>query len=225
MLKIEKKEPLYIRVYDLVKKSILEGNWNPGEKLVESKIATELNLSRSPVREALRILEYEGLVVRRDQNLYIHKPSVEDIVELYQLRYSLEALSCYLAANEATEEELAKMKNILEMTKTALQKENLQEIYEWNTLFHESIIEASKNKHLISIMNSLRAKVLYCRNVLIRFDYVRKDNFIHEHLAIYKAIKEGRKNDAKALMEEHISTDLDHVLVLLPEDKIKGGLR
>ncbi|MUK87638.1 FCD domain-containing protein [Ornithinibacillus sp. L9] len=224
-MKIEKKDPLYLQVYEQLKQYILEGGWSPGERLVESQIASELHLSRSPVREALRILEHEGLIVKKDQNLYIHNPSVEDIIELYQIRFGLEAVSCYLAADVVTEEELMEMKEILEMTEQSLRNGDSQEIYEWNTRFHESIIYASKNKHLIQIMDSLRSKVLYCRNVLIRFDYVRMDNFFQEHMNIYLAIKEGRREQAKALMEDHISVDLDRILGLFPDGKFEGGLK
>lgn len=193
MLKIDRKDPLYLQVYEQLKQHILSQNWKPGEKVIESKIAAELKLSRSPVREALRILEHEGLLTKKDQNLYIYHPSVEDIIELYQLRYSLEALSCYLAAEAANEEELAYLKEIILMTESALEKGNKQEIYEWNTLFHETIIGASKNKHLITVMDSLQAKVLYCRNVLVQFDYMRVDSFIQEHIAIYESIREQKR--------------------------------
>jgi len=176
------------------------------------------------VREALRILEYEGLIVKKDQNLFIHQPSIDDIVELYQLRFSLEALSCYLAAEVITNEEIQELDDILQMTKKAINNGELQEIYEWNTRFHEAILYASKNKHLIFIMDGLRAKVLYCRNVLIRFDYVRMDKFFDEHYSIYKAIKEGRKKRAKILMEQHIRIDLDRILTLVPNKKGEGGL-
>lgn len=223
MFKIEKTKPLYLQVYNILKKEILEKKWSPGERLIESQIATNLNLSRSPVREALRVLEYEGLIVRSDQNLYIYNPSVKDIVELYQLRFSLEALSSRLAAEAATEEELIEMKFILKMTREALDNGDVQGVYECNTRFHDAILYASKNKHLIDMMESLRSKVLFCRNTLIRTDYVRMDNFIYEHNDIFQALKERRKEDVKSLMEKHISIDLKCILNLFPNN-LEGGL-
>lgn len=223
-LEILKSSPLYLQVYHRLKDEILEGRWEPGEKLIESKIATDINLSRSPVREAMRILEYEGLLVKKDASLFVHQPSVKDIIELYQLRFSLEALSCYLAAEYATEEEVVKMGGILQKTEYALKKEDLKAVYQWNTQFHEAIFCASKNNHLVFIMEGLRAKVLYCRNVLIHFDYFRLDNFYEEHFAIYQAIKNGDKKEAKALMETHIKTDLERILTLFPEQSNEGGL-
>ena len=225
MLKIDKKDPLYLQVYEQLKQHILSQGWKPGEKLIESKIAAELKLSRSPVREALRILEHEGLLTKKEQNLYIYQPSVEDIIELYQLRFSLEALSCYLAAEAATEEELAHLKEIIWMTELALEKEDKQEIYEWNTQFHETIIRASKNKHLITVMDSLQAKVLYCRNMLVQFDYMRVDSFIQEHVTIYESIRNHKKEEAKRLMEAHIQMDLDRILALFPNQTVTGGLK
>lgn len=225
MLKINKEEPLYQQVYEQLKKHILDGGWSPGEKLIETKIAKQFQLSRSPIRESLRILEHEGFLVKREQNLYVFQPSLKDIIELYQLRSSLESLSCYLAADVATAGETEQLKEILEKTETALEKGDTEEIYKWNTQFHETIIQASGNTHLIHIMNSLRAKVLYCRNVLVQFAYVRVDSFIHEHFNIYQAIKEGRKDEAKYLMERHIRVDLDCILDLFPNEKLEGGLK
>lgn len=224
MLKIAKNDPLHLQVYAQLKQTILEGRWKPGEKLVETKIASEFQISRSPIREALRILEYEGMLVKEEQNLLVYKPSLNDIVELYQLRFSLEALSCYLAADVATVEEIDELENILKMTKEALESEDRREVLEWNTKFHEFIIYISKNKHLISVMDGLKAKILYCRNVLIRLDYVRMDNFFQEHMDIFLSIKKGEKEKGKALMEKHINTDLERILKLFPKENLKGGL-
>lgn len=224
MFKIEKNEPLYVQVYDQIKRSIIEGDWEPGEKLIESKIASDMNISRSPIREAFRILEHEGMVVKKNQNLHIHTPSVKDIVELYQLRFSLESLTCYLAAQVRNDQEIIKLKEILSDTAQAIEAQDLKQVYECNTRFHETIIQTSRNAHLISILDNLREKIFYCRNVLLRLDYVRLDNFIGEHFNIYIAIKEGRAEEAKKLMEEHIRTDLNRILKLFPNEKLKGGL-
>lgn len=217
---IQKQEPLYIQVHEIIKNFILEGRWEPGEKLIESQIAVELNLSRSPVREAFRILEYEGLLVKKDQSIYIHKPSLQDMIELYQCRYSLEALSAELAASYATKEDLEEMNDILSMTEEVLQENMTQKIVDYNTRFHDSVIYASKNKHLITLMEGLRSKVLYCRNVLVRNDYHRTDNFITEHYKIYDAIKRGLSIEAKEIMESHVKTDLECILAVFKENKV-----
>lgn len=230
---IQKQEPLYIQVYEVMKSFILEGRWEPGEKLVESQIAVELSLSRSPIREAFRILEYEGLLVKKDQNIYVHKPSIQDMIELYQCRYSLEALSAELAASHATEGDLAEISEILNMTEKALQENDAQKIVDWNTRFHDSVVYASKNKQLIGLMEGLRSKILYCRNVLTRCDYHRTDNFMPEHYHIYETIKNGRFSEAKASMERHIKTDLACILAVFEEkngqlikyQKIKWGYK
>lgn len=225
MLKVNKEEPLYQQVYEQLKRHILDGGWGPGEKIIETKIAKQLQLSRSPIRESLRILEHEGFLEKREQNLYVFQPSLKDIIELYQLRSSLESLSCFLAADVATAEEIELLKEILSKTEMALEKGDTEEIYKWNTQFHETIIQASGNTHLIHIMNGLRAKVLYCRNVLVHYAYIRVDSFIQEHFSIYRAIKDGRRDKAKSLMEQHIRVDLDCILDLFPNEKMEGGLK
>lgn len=224
MFKIEKNGPLYVQVYEQIKRSIIEGDLEPGEKLIESKIASDMNISRSPIREAFRILEHEGMVVKKNQNLHIHTPSVKDIVELYQLRFSLESLTCYLAAQVRNDQEIIQLKEILNDTEQALEAQDLKQVYECNTLFHETIIQISGNTHLVSILDNLRDKIFYCRNVLLQLDYVRLDSFFSEHFNIYIAIKEGRAEVAKKLMEEHVRVDLDRILKLFPDEKIKGGL-
>src|SRR5690625_133380 len=223
MLKINKSEPLYQQVYDQLKQHILDGGWGPGEKLIESKIAKDLQLSRSPVRESLRILEHEGFLVKREQNLYVFQPDLKDIIELYQLRCSIESLACALAAEIATIDEIEDLQEILERTVAALKEGNTSEIYQCNTRCHEAVIRASGNCHLISVMNGMRAKVLYCRNVLVQIAYVRVDSFIDEHFNIYQAIRDGRGEDAMFLMEKHIRVDLDCILSLFPDEKLEGG--
>lgn len=224
MFKIEKNNPLYVQVYDQIKRSIINGDLKPGEKLIESKIASNMNISRSPIREAFRILEHEGTVVKKNQNLYIHIPSVKDIVELYQLRYSLESLTCYLAAQVRSNQDILMLKKILSDTEEALEAKDLKLINKCNTRFHETIIQMSGNAHLVSILDNLREKIFYCRNVLLQLDYVRLDSFFNEHYNIYIAIKKGRREEAKKLMEEHVRIDLDRILKLFPDEEIKGGL-
>src|SRR5690625_5112611 len=223
MLKINKSEPLYQQVYDQLKQHILDGGWNPGEKLIESKIEKNLKLRRSPVRETMGILKHKGFLVKRWKKLYVLQPDLNDIIELYQLRQSIESLACALAAEIATVDEIEDLREILEQTVADLKEGNTSEIYQCNTRFHEAIIRASGNSHLISVMNGLRAKVLYCRNVLVQFAYVRVDSFIDEHFNIYQAIRDGRGDDAKLLMEKHIRIDLDCILALFPNEVLEGG--
>lgn len=216
---IQKQEPLYLQVYEVIKTEILEGRWEPDKRIVESQIAQELNLSRSPIREAIRVLEHEGLLVKKDLNLYIYKPSINDLIELYQCRSSLEALSSELAALNATPDDVVELSEILRMTKIELTENDAKKIVEWNTRFHDTIVYASKNKQLISLMEGLRSRVIFCRNVLARRDYHRTDNFIPEHVKIYEAIKDGNAPEARQLMETHVKIDLECILAVFDEKK------
>src|SRR5690625_3171121 len=136
MLKINKSEPLYQQVYDQLKQHMLDGGWDTVEILIESKIAKNLQLSRSPVRESMRILEHEGFLVKREQNLYVFQPDLNDIIELYQLRQSIESLACALAAEIATVDEIEDLREILEQTVADLKEGNTSEIYQCNKRLH-----------------------------------------------------------------------------------------
>lgn len=214
---LKKAEPYYEQIYQTIKKLIFEGAYKPGERLYEAKIAKEFNVSRSPVREAVRAIEKEGLLVLNDkQQLEVYKPSLEDVKEIYQCRGGLESLAVKLATERATDQELMELEGVLTQTHQVIQirDENKEEIVKCNTRFHELILEMSGNKRLQRLLNELSA-LNYFYRVLNLDTEERKQIIYEEHLGIFKAMNERDLPKAMGLMYTHIDHDLAHLITIL----------
>jgi DNA-binding GntR family transcriptional regulator len=135
---LEKAEPYYEQIYQTIKRLIFEGAYKPGERIYEAKIAKEFKVSRSPVREAVRAIEKEGLLVLNEkQQLEVYKPSLEDVKEIYLCRGGLESLAVKLATERATGEELDALEAVLDQTLKAIEASSSkkEEVVICNTRF------------------------------------------------------------------------------------------
>jgi DNA-binding GntR family transcriptional regulator len=207
-LQIIKSESFHIQAYNYIKKLILEGGFQPGEQLKESKLAEKFGISRGPIREAVRILVQEGLLVQKDGRLMVFDPSFQDLVELYQCREYMESLAAKLAALQITETELEELALILSETKGAVAADDRKLISRWNTEFHDKIILASRNKELIRVLSTIRPKVFFIRNNGHQ-SYFREDIFIEEHERIYQMIYARDEMNAEKEMKHHIQIDIE----------------
>ncbi|MEI3605624.1 GntR family transcriptional regulator [Pseudogracilibacillus sp. SE30717A] len=208
MSQIVKPESLHIQAYNILKQSILDGERQPSERIVEAKVAGILGISRGPVREAIRMLIQDGLLVYNDGFVKVYEPTIDDIREIFQCRESLESLAVKLAISNlsenvmiALEENLAKTKDVVDQGK-ALKQLDQQ--------FHTIIIEASQNNHLIQMLNMIKTKIHYMRNSMIGATFY--PTLLEEHERIYEAIVNRDVKAATNMMSEHIHRGLEGVL-------------
>lgn len=206
---IVKSEPFHIQAYKQIQKNLLENEYSPGEKLTETFLATQLGVSRGPVREAIRLLIHEGLLVQIGVHIYVYDPTLEDAEDVYLCRERLEPFGAGLAALNITERGKEKLVEILDNTKSALEnKASNSDIAKLNSAFHEHIVLSSNNKQLIQIMQLILGKSSYTRNVLLG-NYKRKDVFTQEHSDIVHAIIKGDQKQAEKAMKLHIERDFN----------------
>ena len=136
--------------YNAILKWILEGRFSPGDRLVEAALAEELGVSRIPVREALRQLGEYGFVENIPRRgAVVAAPSVNDFLELFDVRVMLERLCARLAAERATPEDVEELGQILAATKQALDKNDWERVGRLNWQFHRHLATAGKNQHLV----------------------------------------------------------------------------
>ncbi|QQK78657.1 GntR family transcriptional regulator [Salicibibacter cibi] len=205
---IVKSEPFHIQAYKQIHTYLLNKEFSPGEKLTETGLATRLGISRGPVREAIRMLLHDGLLVQKGSHVYVYEPNFNDVIDLYRCRERLESLAAELAAEYMTNDAKKKLFHFVNQTETALNNnEPDKKIASLNKAFHEHIVHSSKNGHLIQFMDLIHSKNNYMRNVLLS-DRTRKWVFIDEHRQIAEAISEGKKEKAGFAMKEHIQKDL-----------------
>ena len=193
-------------VYDHLRQRIVTGALHSGERLMEPALAESLGVSRTPVREALRRLEQEGLVRRnpRDQGRYIQGLAFEEIGEVLGVRAVLEGYAARLAAERVTNEELDVLASTHALAKTALEDTDLERLVELNTQFHDGIIAASRAPHCAALIEQLRDRILQYRSAFLRRERRRLESF-GEHEAILAALKERDADRAETLLRGHVA--------------------
>lgn len=217
MNQILKVEPLHHQVYLIVKSNILEGGFQPGERIVELKLAEKFGVSRGPVREAIRMLLQDGLLVQKEGVIQVFNPDRKDILEVFTCRQSLESLAAKLAADHITTEQLKRMEAILQDTDQAFRDENSHDLSLFDQQFHDIVIEASGNQQLIQLMEVIKAKIVYIRNCIIRNFYRHFLDFNREHHQIYQALAASDGKRAEELMRSHIERNLQVSYTLIQQ--------
>lgn len=204
---IIKSEPFHIQAYHNIKELILENEFSPGERLTEIGLAKRLGVSRGPIREATRMLLQDGLILQKGVHTYVLDPTFEDVVDLYLCRERLEPLAVRLSTQKMSDENKDKLVEIIADTKNAMGNNDMGEVVQLNTQFHEAIVFSSNNKQLIQFMNLISAKTIYMRNSILR-NYTRGKDFIEEHEEIANSILNNNVEQAEYEMKNHIQNDL-----------------
>jgi DNA-binding GntR family transcriptional regulator len=213
------RERIYIKIRD----DITYGRLFPGERLVESKLVEELEVSRGPIREALRQLESEGLIkFESNKGVSVRKLSVSEIEQIYNLRSVIESYAARLCAQKASKEDIAYLKKSHESLKIAAQKSDYHSWIHNNNLFHEFISENCGNIYLHQILSSLKRMVYqYFFSVVSIPGHF--NSYIEQHESILRSMARNDGKMAAKYMELHIKT-FKQVLIdrlLLTEEGFK----
>jgi len=189
-----------------VREAIISGAYQPGERLVERDIATQLGISRGPVREVLSALEKEGLVVSiQRRGSYVAKFSATDIDEIYSLRLLLEVTALHRAVERITETEIARMQEIVDALGSLAQEQpTSSETIKQDLLFHEAICQAAEHRRLYDMWNSMRWQTQLLIALTAKTHYARPDESKTYHEAIVQAIRTRDGIAAEKLLTEHI---------------------
>jgi DNA-binding GntR family transcriptional regulator len=203
-MKLSDYKPLREIIFTTLREAIIMGELKPGERLMEVQLAQKMGVSRTPVREAIRKLELEGFVnMIPRKGAHVAKLSVKDIMDVLEVRASLDGLATSLAAERITENELKEMKHIQSQFDNYVEKDNLQGIIKKDVEFHDVIYKASKNDKLIQISNNLREQVYRFRVIYLK-DFRSTKEVIREHMEIYQAIDNEDSDAARKAAEKHI---------------------
>lgn len=203
-MKLDQYKPLRDIVFDALKEAILTGRLKPGERLMEVQLAEEMGVSRTPVREAIRKLELEGLVVMVPRKgAYVSDLSLKDAAEVFEIRSSLEGLAAALAAERITDEEIKALDKVICDIIEAREKGDTETIIKKDMEFHQILFNASRNKRLAQIINNLKEQIDRFR-IQSFTNPVRSQSVLSEHKAILSAIKQGDAENAEKLAKAHI---------------------
>lgn len=198
------KASLRERVFKKIREDILKGEYSKGDVLRETVIAKNLNVSRTPVREAIRQLELEGLVYSiPNKETVVAGITEEDVQDIFLIRSRVEGIAAKKAAEQITEEEIRELGEVLELTEFYAQKKDVEHIGELDHKFHDLIYASAKSKILKQVLSEFH---IYVQRT--RMDSLSKpgriNGLLKEHTAIFEAIKAHQGDEAERLMNQHV---------------------
>ena len=210
--------PLRDAVFMSLRKAILTGKINPGERLTEVKLGKLLGTSRTPIREAIRLLEQENLVtIIPGSGARVSRMTVSDLQDVMEVRSALEQLSAGLACERITEEEKAELYEAYNAFVRSTQSEDSIMIADADVRFHNLILKAAKNQKLGKILDGLADNIYRYRYEFIREDGHYED-LIREHKELYEAVISGNREVAEKSARSHIARQWSYIREHLQED-------
>jgi DNA-binding GntR family transcriptional regulator len=206
----------------LIKKIILNGDLKPGDRLNEVQLSEALQISRSPVREAIQRLVKEGLVVLVPRKgAFIRKLAVKEVEDLFETRVTLETKAASLAAQRASESQLNKFSSLLDRTESALKNEESNKyalgFYSLNFDFHLKIAGLAQNAVMEAMIQELNAKLRLVRH-RSGAEISRAWEAFEEHKKVFECVKRGDSDSAFNAMAKHLMKAREAILKILPEE-------
>lgn len=204
--------PLRDVVFNTLRQAILKGELKPGERLMEIALADKLGVSRTPIREAMRKLELEGLVVmiprRGAQVANITEKDLNDVLEV---RIALESMAIEKACKRMTEEQMLKMRRAEKDFERVMAEGNLVRIAEADVEFHEIIYQAADNARLYQVLSNLREQMYRYRVEYLKEEDTR-NQLIREHEELSRAIRERDVEKAQELSFRHLENQRQAII-------------
>ena len=199
------------QVFDKIRSDILNGKYKRGEELVESSIGKELGISRTPVREAIRQLELEGLVqLVPNKGAFVTGISEKDVRDIYLIRARLEGLAARMAAKNITPELLDAMEETVVLSEYHAKKEHYEQVCEMDSKFHKHLYKASGSRILEHTLTDFHQYVQRVRMAsIMKKRRMEKSN--DEHDAILTAIREHDEEKAELVATRHISNTVENL--------------
>lgn len=211
--------PLRDVVFHTLREAILKGELKPGERLMELQLAAKLGVSRTPIREAIRMLEQEGLAVTIPRKgAEVAKMTEKDMEDVLQVREALDELAATIACEQMTTEQLDALRNTMrefeEFTKTG----NVKMIAEADVEFHDIIYQATGNPKLVNMLNNLREQMYR-----YRIEYLKDEKnypmLIQEHSEIVEGLMAKDKAKVSAAMHRHVENQVVAVKEIIREQE------
>ena len=204
--------PLRDVVFNTLRQAILTGELKPGERLMEIHLANKLGVSRTPIREAIRKLELEGLVTmiprRGAEVAQITEKSMNDVLEV---RMSLDALCVELACDRITQEGLDALRDACDAFEQSVKTKDVRKIAQADVALHDIIVQATGNQRLVQLVNNLSEQMYR-----YRFEYIKDSSqhptLIEEHRIIYQSLVDKDKETASAAAKTHIDNQRKSII-------------
>lgn len=207
--------PLRDVVFRTLREAILKGELKPGERLMEMQLASKLGVSRTPIREAFRMLEQEGLAVtipRRGAE--VARMTEKDMQDVLEIREALDELASTIACDKMTEEQLEELARAKRGFEETLETGDVKSIAEADVRFHDVIYRAANNKRLESILSNLSEQMYR-----YRIEYLKEERnypiLVKEHAEIVEGLRAHDKTRVRGAMHAHVQNQADAVKAVI----------
>ena len=199
------------RVFHTIREDILNGKYQANEELKEKSIGEEMGVSRTPVREALRQLELEGLVhIIPNKGAFVENVTLKDIKDIYEIRSLLEGLCARWAANNITKEQLEELEETVFLSDFHFSKENWDQMVELDNRFHEIVYEACGSKELTRVLRDYHHYLQRIRKITLE-QKTRARASMDEHCKIAEALKARDAAEAERCASLHIRNTISNM--------------
>ncbi|MBQ1228930.1 MAG: GntR family transcriptional regulator [Firmicutes bacterium] len=191
-------------IADVVRERILKGEYQIGEKIKENQIATELRVSRTPIREAFKLLENEGLIdYIPNRGCFAKGFTQQDVDDIYSVREALEELAVRWAVNRITPEEIVALEEQCDLMEFYTKKKDSKKVFELNNSFHDVLYASARSRFLAQILRSYKEYIDKTRKSFF-YEQSYLEGILSEHRAILEAIKENDVDKAVDAMSRHM---------------------
>ncbi|WP_409347311.1 GntR family transcriptional regulator [Paenibacillus sp. MBLB4367] len=190
-------------IVDLIKQQILSGELNPGNRIVETKLAKELGISQTPVREAIRQLSGEGIItIVTNKGPMVRDFHMKDVFEIYSLRAVLEGFAIRLATSNATEEDIEHLQTFHEEMKAKLHDDSIPSLLQESLYIHQTIIRLSEHERLNAMYKSISFQIVLVNRILGKKSTKAKE--VEQHGELIEALVKRDPDEAELVMRRHI---------------------
>jgi DNA-binding GntR family transcriptional regulator len=201
---IPERKPLGHYVFENLKQAIVRGDFSPGNRLVESRLAEAMGISRTPVREAIHKLEREGLIKKLPQGgFYVLNLTREEVEETFGIRSVLESYAARLAAIKHQKEELEPLEEKIEEFQYFLNRGEMETLLKINTEFHSLLYAMSRSPKLIKMVNDLQDQIYRFRRIILKIETMAKTSN-DDHRQMLSAMKMRDADRVETLVRQHI---------------------
>lgn len=189
---------------DILRDRILKGEYKIGEKIKENQIATEFKVSRTPIREAFKQLENEGLIdYIPNRGCFAKGFTRQDIEDIYAVRKALEIMAVEWAVSRISDEQIQALQEQSELMEFYTVKKDSDKVLELNSAYHDIIYDAAGSRFMAQILRSYKEYIEQTRKVIL-YEQAYLEEILKEHKAVLAAIKARDVDGAKKAMAEHL---------------------
>ena len=204
--------PLRDVVFHTLRRGIMQGDLKPGERLMEIKLANRLGVSRTPIREAIRMLELEGLVVMIPRKgAQVAEITEKDLKDVLEVRMGLEELAVKFACQRITEEQLDNLYHASRKFEEAVKREDLTELAQADVDFHDLIYKATGNERLVQLLNNIREQMYRYRVEYLKDEEIR-GSLVQEHDTLLEKLSQRDLEGVKQVTQSHIERQQAYIL-------------